>query len=97
MRDSIIRGLEGGIEGGFGGVAGVSPGKSSKETLACDFACNVFNTIDGLNGYIPVCLKADYIVSGLNACLRIYSKTAKNSVTGNVVAPVLTALSIAWR
>jgi len=97
MRGSIIGRLEGGIEGGFGGVAGASPGKSSKETLACGFAYNVFNTINRLNGCIPICLKADCIVSGLNACLRIYSKTAKNSVTGNVVAPVLTALSIAWR
>jgi hypothetical protein len=97
MRGSIIGGLESGIEGGFGGVTGANPGKSSKETLTYGFACNVFNTIDGLNGCIPVCLKADYIVSGLNACLRIYSKTAKNSVTGNVMAPVLTALLIAWR
>ena len=83
------------FESGFGGVVGAGPGGSSKVICVCGFACNVRNTISGFHGCIPVCLKADIIVVGLNACLRMYSNAEKNFITENNVVPILIALSIA--
>jgi hypothetical protein len=94
IRGLITKRLKSGLKNKFGGIIRKGPSGNSKELWAYGFACIVLNTTSKFHGYIPVCLKADLTVSGLNVYFRMCSKTVKNSVIKNVITPILTALSI---